>query len=198
MLKKSSNKNLNSAALVKLKEAAGENEKMIYAMLETSEEGLSENTVKDRLKIYGRNEIATQKAPSWLKQFAHSFFNPFNYILACIAVISLFIDVILAPAEEKDLSTSIIISVMLLFSTTLRFIQEFRSNKAAEALKKMVKTSCLTKRKFKDSEEIEITEIVPGDIVILSAGDMVPADCRILKSKDLFISESILTGEAFL
>lgn len=196
MLKKSSNKNLNSAALVKLKEAAAENEKMIYAMLETSEEGLSENTVKDRLKIYGRNEIATQKAPSWLKQFAHSFFNPFNYILACIAVISLFIDVILAPAEEKDLSTSIIISVMLLFSTTLRFIQEFRSNKAAEALKKMVKTSCLTKRKFRDSEEIEITEIVPGDLIILSAGDMVPADCRILKSKDLFISESILTGEA--
>ncbi|AZA80575.1 magnesium-translocating P-type ATPase [Chryseobacterium lactis] len=196
MLKKSTNKNLNSAALVKLKEAASENEKMVYAMLETSEEGLSENTVKDRLKIYGKNEIAMQKAPSWLKQFAHSFFNPFNYILACIAVISLFIDVILAPANEKDLSTSIIISVMLLFSTTLRFIQEFRSNKAAEALKKMVKTSCLTKRKFKESEEIEITEIVPGDMVILSAGDMVPADCRILKSKDLFISESILTGEA--
>ncbi|WP_250254003.1 magnesium-translocating P-type ATPase [Chryseobacterium sp. Marseille-Q3244] len=196
MLKKSSNKNLNSAALVKLKEAASENEKMVYAMLETSEEGLSENTVKDRLKIYGKNEIATQKAPSWLKQFAHSFFNPFNYILACIAVISLFIDVILVPEGEKDLSTSIIISVMLLFSTVLRFIQEFRSNKAAEALKKMVKTSCLTKRKFKESEEIEITEIVSGDIVILSAGDMVPADCRILKSKDLFISESILTGEA--
>jgi Mg2+-importing ATPase len=196
MLKKSSNKNLNSAALVKLKEAAAENEKMIYAMLETSEEGLSENTVKDRLKIYGKNEIATQKAPSWLKQFAHSFFNPFNYILACIALISLFIDGILVPAGEKDFSTTIIISVMLLFSTVLRFIQEFRSNKAAEALKKMVKTSCLTKRKFNESKEIEITEIVPGDILILSAGDMVPADCRILKSKDLFISESILTGEA--
>ncbi|MDR6547553.1 Mg2+-importing ATPase [Chryseobacterium rhizosphaerae] len=196
MLKKYSNKNLNSAALVKLKEAASENEKMIYAMLETSEEGLSENTVKDRLKIYGKNEIATQKAPSWLKQFAHSFFNPFNYILACIAVISLFIDVILVPADEKDLSTSIIISLMLLFSTTLRFVQEFRSNKAAEALKRMVKTSCLTKRKFKESEEIDISEIVPGDMIILSAGDMVPADCRIMKSKDLFISESILTGEA--
>jgi len=196
MLKKSSNKNLNSAALVKLKEVAVENEKMIYALLETSEEGLSENTVKDRLKIYGKNEIATQKAPSWAKQFAHSFFNPFNYILACIATISLFIDAILVPAGEKDFSTSIIISVMLLFSTVLRFIQEFRSNKAAEALKKMVKTSCLTKRKFNESKEIEITEIVPGDIVILSAGDMVPADCRILKSKDLFISESILTGEA--
>ncbi|MCQ9640834.1 cation-transporting P-type ATPase [Chryseobacterium sp. WG14] len=73
MLKKYSNKNLNSATLVKLKEAASENEKMIYAMLETSEEGLSENTVKDRLKIYGKNEIATQKAPSWLKQFAHYY-----------------------------------------------------------------------------------------------------------------------------
>ncbi|MDE5490958.1 magnesium-translocating P-type ATPase [Elizabethkingia meningoseptica] len=196
MLKKTTNKNLNSAALVKLKEAAALNEKMVYAMLETSEEGLSENTVKDRLKIYGNNEIATQKSPSWLKQFAHSFFNPFNYILACIAIISLFIDAILAPDHEKDFSTSIIISIMLLFSTVLRFIQEFRSNKAAEALKKMVKTSCLTKRKFKESEEIEITEIVPGDLIILSAGDMVPADCRILKSKDLFISESILTGEA--
>lgn len=196
MLKKSSNKNLNSAALVKLKEAAAGNEKMIYALLETSEEGLSENTVKDRLKIYGKNEIAAQKAPSWLKQFAHSFFNPFNYILACIAVISLFIDAILVPDGEKDFSTTVIISFMLLFSTVLRFFQEFRSNKAAETLKKMVKTSCLTKRKFNESEEIEITEIVPGDIIILSAGDMVPADCRILKSKDLFISESILTGEA--
>ncbi|SEH28140.1 magnesium-translocating P-type ATPase [Chryseobacterium culicis] len=196
MLKKSSNKNLNSAALVKLKEAAAGNEKMIYALLETSEEGLSENTVKDRLKIYGKNEIAAQKAPSWLKQFAHSFFNPFNYILACIAVISLFIDAILVPDGEKDFSTTVIISFMLLFSTVLRFFQEFRSNKAAETLKKMVRTSCLTKRKFNESKEIEITEIVPGDIIILSAGDMVPADCRILKSKDLFISESILTGEA--
>ncbi|WP_407484647.1 magnesium-translocating P-type ATPase [Elizabethkingia miricola] len=196
MLKRSTNKNLNSAALVKLKEAAVLNEKMVYAMLETSEEGLSDNTVKDRVKIYGKNEIATQKAPSWLKQFAHSFFNPFNYILACIAIISLFIDAILVPSEEKDFSTCIIIAIMLLFSTILRFIQEFRSNKAAEALKKMVKTSSLTKRKFKDSEEIEIADIVPGDIILLSAGDMVPADCRILKSKDLFISESILTGEA--
>ncbi|MDX8572130.1 magnesium-translocating P-type ATPase [Elizabethkingia sp. HX QKY] len=196
MLKRSTNKNLNSAAFVKLKEAAVLNEKMVYAMLETSEEGLSDNTVKDRVKIYGKNEIATQKAPSWLKQFAHSFFNPFNYILACIAIISLFIDAILVPSEEKDFSTCIIIAIMLLFSTILRFIQEFRSNKAAEALKKMVKTSCLTKRKFKDSEEIEIADIVPGDIILLSAGDMVPADCRILKSKDLFISESILTGEA--
>ncbi len=196
MLKRSTNKNLNSAALVKLKEAAVLKAKMVYAMLETSEEGLSDNTVKDRVKIYGKNEIATQKAPSWLKQFAHSFFNPFNYILACIAIISLFIDAILVPSEEKDFSTCIIIAIMLLFSTILRFIQEFRSNKAAEALKKMVKTSCLTKRKFKDSEEIEITDIVPGDIILLSAGDMVPADCRILKSKDFFISESILTGEA--
>ncbi|WP_407533121.1 magnesium-translocating P-type ATPase [Elizabethkingia anophelis] len=196
MLKRSTNKNLNSAALVKLKEAAVLNEKMVYAMLETSEEGLSDNTVKDRVRIYGKNEIATQKAPSWLKQFAHSFFNPFNYILACIAIISLFIDAILVPSKEKDFSTCIIIAIMLLFSTILRFIQEFRSNKAAEALKKMVKTSCLTKRKFKDSEEIEIADIVPGDIILLSAGDMVPADCRILKSKDLFISESILTGEA--
>lgn len=69
-------------------------------------------------------------------------FNPFNYILACIAIISLFIDAILVPSEEKDFSTCIIIAIMLLFSTILRFIQEFRSNKAAEALK-MVKQAAL-------------------------------------------------------
>ncbi|MDH6250833.1 Mg2+-importing ATPase [Chryseobacterium sp. H1D6B] len=196
MLKKHTNKVLNASSFSKIREAAAADEKIVFAVLETSAEGISENTVKDRIKIYGRNEIAIQKAPSWIKQLVHSFFNPFNYILACIVVISIFLDVVLAPADEKDFSTSIIISIMLLFSTGLRFIQEFRSSKAAEALKKMVKTSCLTKRKFKESEEIDITEIVPGDIILLSAGDMVPADCRILKSKDLFISESILTGEA--
>jgi Mg2+-importing ATPase len=196
MLKKHTDKVLNAASFSKIREAAAADEKIVFAVLETSAEGISENTVKDRIKIYGKNEIAIQKAPSWIKQLIHSFFNPFNYILACIVVISIFLDVVLAPADEKDFSTSIIISIMLLFSTGLRFIQEFRSSKAAEALKKMVKTSCLTKRKFKESKEIDITEIVPGDIILLSAGDMVPADCRILKSKDLFISESILTGEA--
>lgn len=196
MLKKHTDKILNAAAFSKIKETASVEEKIVYALLETSAEGISDHTVKDRIKIYGNNEMAIQKAPSWVKQLIHSFFNPFNYILAGIVVISLFLDVIIAPADEKDFTTCIIISSMLLFSTGLRFFQEFRSTKAAEALKKMVKTSCLTKRKSKESEEIDILNIVPGDIVLLSAGDMVPADCRILRSKDLFISESILTGEA--
>lgn len=196
MLKKHTDKILNTAAFSKIKEISCVEEKIVYALLETSPEGISENTVRDRIKIYGNNEMAIQKAPSWIKQLINSFFNPFNYILAGIVVISLFLDVILAPTEERDFTTCIIISSMLLFSTGLRFFQEFRSTKAAEALKKMVKTSCLTKRKSKESEEIDILDIVPGDIVLLSAGDMVPADCRILKSKDLFISESILTGEA--
>ncbi|WP_326980880.1 magnesium-translocating P-type ATPase [Chryseobacterium sp. MYb264] len=196
MLKKQNDNVLNSAAFSKIREISAADDKRVYAILETSDDGISENTVKDRIRIYGKNEIASQSSPSGAKQLAYAFFNPFNYILACIVVISIFIDVIIVPAEERDFSTIIIITTMLLFSTGLRFIQEFRSNKAADALKKMVKTSCHIKRKFKESEEIDISEIVPGDILYLSAGDMVPADCRILKSKDIFISEAILTGEA--
>ena len=114
---------------------------MVYAMLETSEEGLSDNTVKDRVKFMVKRNCNAEGS-FMVKAVCTFIFNPFNYILACIAIISLFIDAILVPSEEKDFSTCIIIAIMLLFSTILRFIQEFRSNKAAEALK-MVKQAAL-------------------------------------------------------
>lgn len=110
-------------------------------MLETSEEGLSDNTVKDRVKFMVKRNCNAEGS-FMVKAVCTFIFNPFNYILACIAIISLFIDAILVPSEEKDFSTCIIIAIMLLFSTILRFIQEFRSNKAAEALK-MVKQAAL-------------------------------------------------------
>jgi len=106
------------------------------------------------------------------------------------------IDVGLPSAEERDFKTVIVVSVMILISAILRFVQEYRSNAAAEKLKSMVKTTATVLRKFVGKQEVPINELVPGDIIYLSAGDMIPADCRIMQSKDLFVSESMLTGEA--
>ncbi len=181
---------------IKLQNAALHEEKLVFAMLETSSEGISAQTAKDRLHKYGKNEVATDKAPSWMKQLAAAFINPFIFILLIITGISFLLDVILAKSGEEEYMTVLVVTVMVVISGLLRFSQEYRSNQAAEKLKAFIRSSCAVKRKFEDIKEIDIQLIVPGDIISLSAGDMIPADCRLLFSKDLFISESMLTGEA--
>lgn len=187
---------MNIGTITKLQNASKQNENFIYAMLETSEEGISEVTAYDRIQIFGTNEIQHQKAPAWYRQLLKSFLNPFIYILIIIAIVSFIIDIWLPAKEDRDFKTLIVISIMILISALLRFIQEFRSNSAADKLKSMVKTTATVKRKFLERKEIPISELVPGDVIHLSAGDMIPADCRIMQSKDLFISESMLIGEA--
>lgn len=187
---------MNIGTITKLQNASKQNENFIYAMLETSEEGISEVTANDRIQTFGTNEIQHQKAPAWYLQLLKSFLNPFIYILIIIAIVSFIIDIWLPAKEDRDFKTLIVISIMILISALLRFIQEFRSNSAADKLKSMVKTTATVKRKFLEKKEIPISELVPGDVIHLSAGDMIPADCRIMQSKDLFISESMLTGEA--
>ncbi|ASK29238.1 magnesium-translocating P-type ATPase [Chryseobacterium sp. T16E-39] len=187
---------MNVGTITKLHNASSQDDKFVYAMLETSEEGITNITADERKDRFGLNEIQHQKAPKWYIQLLKAFANPFIYILLAIASVSFLIDVWLPPVEERDFKTVIVVSIMILISTLLRFIQEYRSNNAAEKLKSMVKTTATVLRKFQSKQEISISELVPGDIIYLSAGDMIPADCRILISKDLFISESMLTGEA--
>ncbi|MNH99417.1 Magnesium-transporting ATPase, P-type 1 [compost metagenome] len=165
-------------------------------MLETSREGITDEMAKERQQKFGLNEVKHQKAPKWYVQLLKSFANPFIYILLLIATVSFIIDVGLPEVGERDYKTVVVVSIMILVSALLRFVQEYRSNAAAEKLKSMVKTTATVLRKFKGKREIPIVELVPGDIVYLSAGDMIPADCRIVQSKDLFVSESMLTGEA--
>ena len=186
----------DTSAELKLQNASRHDEYFVYAMLETSEEGITKVTADERLLKFGRNEVMHQKAPTWYKQLLHSFVNPFIFILLAISVISFVMDVWLPPVGEQDYKTVIVVGIMVVVSALLRFIQEYRSNKAADALKSMVKTTASVLRKFRGKVELPIEELVPGDIVFLSAGDMVPADCRITRSKDLFVSESMLTGEA--
>jgi P-type Mg2+ transporter len=155
---------------------------------------LTEAQAAALLAQFGPNEVARERVPHWSLQLAASFKNPFILILSALAAISLIV-------EPDELRGPVIIGVMIVISVVLRFSQEFRSARAAEALKAMVRTTAtILRREHEDTperpREIPIRELVPGDIVQLGAGDMIPADVRLLSSKDLFVSQAILTGES--
>ncbi|MDQ9125698.1 magnesium-translocating P-type ATPase [Serratia fonticola] len=165
--------------------------------------GLTQEDAQERLQYFGSNQVAHEKAPHALVQLVSAFNNPFIFVLMVLAGISFFTDYWLPMqnGEETDLTGVIIILIMVTLSGLLRFWQEYRTNKAAESLKSMVRTTATVLRRSNFSTqalavEIPIRELVPGDIIQLSAGDMIPADLRLLSSRDLFISQAILTGEA--
>ena len=170
--------------------------KSIYSYLQTTKLGLTQGEVQERQSIYGRNEVIHEQKKNPFILFIRTFINPFIGVLTGLAIISLFLDVLMAEPGEQEWTGVIIISSMVLFSAVLRFWQEWKANEATDSLMKMVKNTCLAKRAGEREEEIDITELVPGDIVYLAAGDMVPADIRIIDSKDLFISQASLTGES--
>ena len=186
----------STASALKIKQVAGQGKDNYLFTLQSHEQGLSAAEVKDRLNTFGLNEVAHEKAPKWYVQFFEAFLNPFIGVLLVLAIISLITDVIIQAPADRDYTTVIVIFTMVILSAMLRFIQEFRSNQAAEKLKSMVKTTATVLREGRDKQEIDIKELVPGDIIVLSAGDMIPADVRIMQSKDLFVSQAILTGEA--
>ncbi|HLI17403.1 MAG TPA: HAD-IC family P-type ATPase, partial [Rhodanobacteraceae bacterium] len=164
----------------------------LLASLDTTPAGLDEEQIEDRLDRDGVNQATHEKPPHWALQLARTFKNPFIIVLLVLAVVQLF--------TSDDLTGPIIIAVMVGISVVLSFTQEFRSSRAAEKLKAMVRNTATVTRRASDghSERIEVPviELVAGDIVHLSAGDMVPADLRLLAAKDLFISQAILTGES--
>ena len=168
----------------------------IYKDLNSNENGISEDDCETKRKEFGFNEIEYEKAPSWYVQFVLSFISPFNAVLLFIVIISLFMDEIISKSGDKDFKTVTVILVMILFSSMLKFWQEFRGNKAAQKLKNLIKSSANVLRYNHEVQNLEVKYLVPGDIVILSAGDMIPADCRNIHAKDLFISQSLLSGES--
>ncbi|MGA9193840.1 MAG: magnesium-translocating P-type ATPase, partial [Pseudolabrys sp.] len=165
--------------------------------LEASKSGLTEEQIEARLAQFGPNEVTHEKPPTWYQQLFHAFLTPFNAVLFAVSLVSLFSDVIFAAPDDHSFRTIIVLLTMVLLSTLLRFWQEFRSNKAAEELKAMVTSTAAVLRAGMDRpQEVPISTLVPGDIVYLSAGDMVPADVRLLAAKDLFVSQAMLTGES--
>jgi len=171
--------------------------------VKSSTDGLTELEAQARLQREGFNEVAHDKPPHALIQLLKALNNPFIYVLLTLAGISFVTDywLPLRAGEEADLTKVIIIMTMVSLSGLLRFWQEYRSAKSAEALKSMVRTTATVLRREQmgmrsQLREVPIRELVTGDIVQLSAGDMIPADIRLIESRDLFISQAVLTGEA--
>ena len=165
--------------------------------------GLTEDEVDESRDKYGSNKVKKEKKKSIPERLAEAFINPFTVVLICLAVVSTVTDIIFPILHmfgntKKDFNpvTVIIILTMVFVSGVLRFIQESRSGDAAAKLLAMITTTCTVTRQNKSHIEIPLDEVVVGDIVYLSAGDMIPADVRIIEAKDLFVSQSSLSGES--
>ena len=165
--------------------------------------GLSDDEAEEMREKFGKNKVTHEKKKSLAKRLAGAFINPFTAILFCLSLVSAVTDMIFpyfemfgSAKEDFDPLTVIIITTMVMISGGLRFVQESRSGNAAEKLLAMITTTCTIDRKNAPKTEIPLEDVVVGDIVHLSAGDMIPADLRIIEAKDLFVSQSSLTGES--
>lgn len=170
--------------------------KEIKDWFNVKEEGHSEESAARVREVYGDNEIdyGTDK-PLW-KIVVDSYFTPFTLVLFALAVVSFLTDFIFVPVEEQEILGPVIIIVLVLLSGTMTLIQTLRSNRSIEELESMVEVTSAIKRNGEYSE-IRTEDIVVGDWVRLSAGDMIPADIRLIETKDLFISQTSLTGESY-
>ena len=157
------------------------------------EKGLSSKKADELIKNLGLNEIKQAKPKRWYNYFFESLFSPFNCILLGIVCILIYTDIYLP--ETPSYANIIVIAILVTASTLLDFFEEYRSNKAAEELKQLVATTTTV---IRDEKEIliPINQVTLGDIVVLSAGSMIPADLRVIEAKDLYVGQSSLTGES--
>jgi len=175
------------AQAVSLADAATIEVEEVVSRFKTSAElGLTKSDAIARLKTFGPNVIASEKRVAWYARLLKNLKDPLAILLVVLGLVSFF---------ASDARTAIVILVMLLLAVGLRSVQELRSDKAAERLKAMVRTTATVIRGGA-THELALHSIVPGDIVRLSAGDMVPADVRLLSSRDLFVNQASLTGES--
>ncbi len=158
-----------------------------------SDSGLTNKAANYRLNKYGLNEVKQAKPKKWYNYFLASLFSPFNTILLGIVCILFYTDVYLA--DVPSYANIIVIIILVAVSTLLEFFEEYNSNKAAQKLKQLVATTTTVIRDGKETL-IPINQVVMGDIVVLTAGSLIPADLRVLEAKDLYVGQSSLTGES--
>jgi Mg2+-importing ATPase len=159
-------------------------------LLETSADGLTETVACERLEEVGPNEVSREKRHDWLVRLLHAVRNPLVILLSILAIITF-----ATAGEPSDVAGGWIMVVMVILGVALRYIQESKADAAAAKLKAMINVTATVVREGK-TREVPLRELVPGDIVKLSAGDMIPGDVRLLSCKDLFIIQATLTGES--
>ena len=167
----------------------------IYKEIGASSDGLSREQVEEMREQYGANSFAERKNDTMVCRLRRAFINPFNIILFILGIISLVTDVLIASDFARNASTAIIIFTMILISGAIRLVQELRAKNAAQQLDRLIHES-ITVRRGGELIEIPAEKLVVGDIVLLSAGDRVPADIRLTSVTDLFISQAAITGES--
>src|SRR5574344_1574990 len=163
---------------------------------QTTENGLADNEhVEANRDAFGPNILTKGKKRNPFLHLLLSFVNPFSIVLLILAVVSFVTDFILAAPGDKNFTSSLIIIALVLASGLFRFFQEERSAKVLDHLSELVETTTAVNRDG-ESQEVPLEEVVVGDVISLAVGDLVPADARILTAKDLFLSQSALTGES--
>lgn len=168
----------------------------ILSYFNSSKGGLTHQQAVLSRETYGENSISHGKKTPLFVEIIKAYFTPFTIVLITLAIISFVTDYVIALPEDRDLVGVLIIVAMVLISGTMTLIQSVKSNQAAEKLNNLVKVTATVVRR-KKTKELPIEEIVCGDIIKLSAGDMIPADIRLTKTKDLFVSQSAMTGESY-
>lgn len=162
----------------------------------TPKTGLTAEQVKAARQQYGSNQLTYQKKTPFIVEAIKAYITPFTLVLIALAVISFFTDYVHAAPADKSLFGVIIIIVMVFISGTMSLIQSVRSNQAATQMESLVQVKITVKRDGKDCE-VDMDDLVCGDLIQLSAGDMISADMRLLTSKDLTVSQAALTGESY-
>lgn len=180
-----------ASALAHLSEMGRSDVRAVLKEMHSSPEGLTQSQVVRRRAVHGPNLVAHEKPDPWYAQLFRNFRTPFTLLLSGLSIVSFL---------TGDSTGGVVIAAIAFISVTLGFFQEYRSSRAAEKLKAMVTNNATVLRRSKDPEpakkEEPIQDLVPGDILYLSAGDMVPADLRLIACKDLFVSQSARTGES--
>lgn len=190
------NKKLRAASDLEVRKLASYSVDEALKYFSSSLDGLDEENVEASRDERGENVIHSRKGPSIFKRLFDAFINPFSLILIALSIVSLFTDILYPSDGTPNYSTFIIILSMVLLSGALRFAQESKSGREAAKIASAISTTTAIKRAGEEKKEIPLSEVVAGDIVYLGRGDIIPADIRLLSTKDFFVSESSLTGES--
>src|SRR6267142_2831105 len=169
-----------------LTEASSRPSEQVFQMLGTAPAGLTEAEAAERLQKYGPNEVAYEKKHSWWHWLYTASRNPLVILLTVLAILSF---------ATGDIRAGTVMLLMVVLGLSLRFVQETKADNAAAKLKAMISVTATVIRDGQP-REIPLQQLVPGDVVKLSAGDMIPGDVRLLSAKDLFVTQATLTGES--